>query len=165
MADLNSPVALALAQTIGSALELASAGKPYADVIRHLGTMPEHHRDYLMSGERDGTLEASSPLFDEIHFSLDTPGTSPEARIVTLEFISEPGAFDFHDLREAFGEWRRSPPEPEEVAFAVAWFIRYDVRGGAPFSLCAEYGEYSAAIDPGRTPDRVVFQPGDGRWD
>ena len=40
MTDLNSPAALELAQTIGSALELASAGKPYADVIRHLGTMP-----------------------------------------------------------------------------------------------------------------------------
>ena len=157
--------AFELAQTIGKSLELTIAGKPYAEVIRHLGTMPDHHRDYLMSGERASTLEATSPLFDEIHFSLDAPGTSPDACIVTLEFICEPGAFTFHDLRDVFGEWHRSPPAPEEVAFALAWFPRHDVRGGHPFSLYAEFAEYSAAIDPDQTPARVYFQPVDGRWD
>jgi hypothetical protein len=165
MTASSTPIAVALAQTIGAALELTIAGKPYADVIRHLGSMPEHHRDYLMSGERSGTLDPASPLFDEIHFSLDAPGTVPAARVLTMEFISEPGAFTFHHLREAFGEWHRSPPEPHEAAFALAWFVRYDVRSGAPFSLYAEYDEYSAAIDPDRTPGRVYFQARDGRWD
>lgn len=165
MAYLHGSPIPELAQTIGKALELTIAGKPYADVIRHLGTMPEHHREYLMSGEREGTLEAASPLFDEIHFTLDAPGTSPEGCVVTLEFICNPGTFSFHDLREVFGEWRRSPPEPEEASFALAWFTRHDVRSGAPFSLYAEFEDYSAAIDADRTPARVYFQPTDGRWD
>ena len=160
-----SPIAIELAQTVGAALELSIAGRPYAEVIRHLGSMPEHHRGYLMSGERHGTLDSASPLFDEIHFSLDAPGTSPEARVLTLEFISQPGAYTFHHLREVFGEWHRSPPAPDKAAFALAWFVRYDVRSGAPFSLYAEYEEYDSAIDPDRTPCRVYFQPRDGRWD
>ena len=165
MTDPHSSIAVELAQTIGAALELTIAGRPYAEVIRHLGSMPEHHRDYLMYGERSATLDPASPLFNEIHFSLDAPGTSPEARVLTLEFISEPGTYTFHHLREVFGEWHRSPPEPHEVAFALAWFVRHDVRSGAPFSLYAEYEEYSAMIDPDRTPGRVFFQTRDGRWD
>lgn len=165
MTSLSDPIAVELAQTIGAALDAAIAGKPYAEVLGHLGTMPEHHREFLMSGERQSTLDAASSLFYEIHFSLDAPGTSPEARVLTLEFIPEPGAFTLRQLSEVFGEWRRSPPEPEEVSYALAWFTRHDVRSGAPFSLYAEYGEYSTAIDPDTTPDRVFFQPKDGRWD
>ena len=165
MTSPRDPITLELAQTIVTALELSIAGKPYAEVIRHLGTMPEHHREYLMSGERQSTLDAASSLFDEIHFSLDAPGTSPEARVLTMEFIPEPGTFTLRHLSEVFGEWHRSPPESEEASYALAWFTRHDVRSGAPFSVYAEYGEFSTAIDPDKTPDRVFFQPQDGRWD
>lgn len=161
----HNPVTAELAQTIGAALELAIAGKPYAQVIRHLGIMPEHHHKYLMSGERASTLDAASSLFSEIHFSLDAPGTVAESRVLTMEFIPQPGAFNFHHMREAFGEWKRSPPEPEDAAFALAWFLRYDARSGAPFSLYAEHKDYGTAIDPNKTPDRVFLQPLDGRWD
>lgn len=154
-----------LKKTVGTALELSIAGAPYADVIGILGTMRDHQREFLMSGERVGIIDAASSLFTQICFSLDKVGTSSEARILTMEFCSVPGTYTFHDLREAFGEWRRTPREPDQVSFALAWFPSYDVRSGAPFSLYAEYEPYSTAIDPDQTPGRIYFQPQDGSWD
>ena len=162
---MDNAIAAELIKTVGAALALTIAGKPYAEVIAHLGAMQEHHRAFLMSGETMSTLDAASPLFSEIHFKLDRPGTSPEARILTLEFISKPGSYTFHDVRDAFGVWHRSPPEPDDASFSLAWFPPYDARSGAPFSLYAEFAPYSTAIDPAQTPARIFFQQPDGRWD
>ena len=154
-----------LAANIGVALELAKAGKPYEEVIRHLGTVPRHHRKELASGGNGASIEPKSRMFSEINFSVTGADKGAPARIATLEFIAVKGAFNFQHLNALSGEWRRSPPEPEECSFALAWFPSHDVRSGAPFSLYAEYAPFTTSIDPAQTPSRVFFQTADGRWD
>jgi hypothetical protein len=146
---------------VGKTIELASAGKPYQDVIRHIGKLPAEHQKALKNGEGAASLYPKSALFSEMTFHL----ARDSDRIVSMEFIANPGAFTMDDLRAAFGEWRRSPEEPVEASFAVAWFPRYDPSTGATLFLYAEDGDYGGSIDAGKTPVRLFFQASLFRWD
>lgn len=147
---------------IGKTIALASAGKPYQEVIAHIGKPPAHHQQALDSGEGGASLYPDSALFKEITFGL---GRGEQAQyIVSMEFIAKKGAFDMHDLGAAFGEWQRSPKEPEQATYAVAWFPKYDKASGARFFLYAEDGDYTTHIDPHKTPVRIFFQTDHFRW-
>jgi hypothetical protein len=146
---------------VGKTIELASAGKPYQEVIQHIGALSAEHRKALKNGEGAASLYPASALFSEMTFYL---GRGSD-RIVSMEFIANKGAFDMDDLRAAFGEWHRSPAEPEQASFAVAWFPQYDQSTGAKLFLYAEDGDYAPRIDAGKTPARLFFQADHFRWD
>jgi hypothetical protein len=107
-------------------------------------------------------VDLKSELFREMTFYLGK--AAARERIVSMEFIANKGAFNMHDLQAAFGEWHRSPAEPEEASFAVAWFPRFDPDSGARFFLYAEDGDYASSIDPGKTPARLFIQVERFRW-
>ena len=155
-------IARELALYVGKTIELASADKPYQEVIKHIGEPPAHHKKALANGEGAASLYPKSELFSEITFYL---GQGDKAQqIVSMEFISKKGAYDMDDLRASFGEWHRSPRPPEKVSYAVAWFPKYDPSGGAELFLYAEDGDYTTSIDPKKTPVRLFIQNTPFRW-
>lgn len=150
-----------LARQIGHTIDLLHTGQPYPDVIRHLGKIPAHHRKALAQGDGCAGIIPKSSLFSEICFHLERENNQ---HVVAMEFFSNAGAFNMDDLRAVFGDWHRSPPEPEECTFAIAWFPKYDVSSGARFFLYAEDGTYGSAINPDDTPCRLFIQVQLARW-
>lgn len=160
MATNNEHIARELEHFVGKTIELAGAGLPYAQVIAHIGKPSAAHLKALKRGEGAASLYPKSELFSEMTFYLGQDGE----RVASMEFIADPGAFSMHDLRAAFGQWQRSPPEPEEASFAVAWFPKYDTDSGARFCLYAEDGNYGSSIAPDATPARLFIQAQRFRW-
>lgn len=155
-------IARELALYVGQTMALASAGKPYQEVIAHIGQPPSHHQQALDDGDGAASLYPDCALFREMTFYLGRGDAAN--RIASMEFISNDGAFNMDDLRAAFGPWRRSPKEPSEVAYAVAWFEQYDTCSGGRMFLYAEDANYTTHIDPAQTPARLFFQTDHFRW-
>lgn len=143
-------------------IELASAGRPYREVIAHIGVPHLGHDVVLSEKNRGGSIYPPSKLFREIVIWLARDPSSQQ--VIAMEFFSRPDSYNMDDLRAAFGEWHRSPKEPSECSFAIAWFPRYDASTGAKLFLYAEDGEYAKAIDPKRTPVRLFVQKMEARW-
>lgn len=141
---------------VGKTMALASAGKPYQEVIAHIGKPPPHHQEGLDDGDRVASLYPSSRLFSEMTFRL---GSGDQAgQVVAMDFIAKPGSFTMDDMREVFGPWQRSPEEDEDTLFVLAWFARYDKSSGAHMFLYADdAGKDDVVIAPGHTPGRVFF--------
>lgn len=160
--DERADIARELKLYVEKTIELASAGRPYQEVVHHIGAPHLGHKVWVSAENRGGSIYPPSKLFKEIviHLARDTKSQ----QVVAIEFFSNPGSYDMNDLQAAFGDWHRSPKEPEECSFALAWFPRYDASTGAKFFLYAEDGEYASTIDPKRTPDRLFIQKMIARW-
>lgn len=148
---------------VGKTLELATAGKPYPQVVGHFASAERLKKEAADPDAVPGSINPDSKIFHEITYYFGEGKT--KGQIVAVEFIPKPNTFDLSDMAAVFGEWRRSPQAPKMAAFALAWFAKHDVRSGARFSLYAEYKAYAATIDPKATPDRIYFHTADGRWD
>ena len=141
---------------VAKTMALASAGKPYREVIAHIGKPPPNHQAGLDDGDRVASLYPASRLFSEMTFRL---GSDDQAnQVVAMDFIAKPGSFTMDDMQAVFGPWHRTPEEDEGTLFVLAWFPRYDKSSGAHMFLYADdAGQDSVKIAPGRTPGRVFF--------
>lgn len=152
-----------LKRMIGDTIALATEGKQYQEVVAHIGKLPANTQKLIDIGEPILIIKPTSDLFQEVIIHLGTkPGM--RERVIAFEFFSKKGSFSMDDMRAVFGEWRRSPKEPSEASFAVAWFPRYDPSSGARYFLYAEDGEYKTRIDPKKTPERIFIQMEQFRW-
>ena len=141
---------------VGKTMALASAGKPYQEVIAHIGKPPPNHQEGLDEGDRVASLYPPSRLFSEMTFRL---GSGEQAsQVVAMDFIAKPGSFTMDDMQAVFGPWHRTPEQDEGTLFVLAWFPRYDKSSGAHMFLYADdAGRDNVVIAPGRTPGRVFF--------
>ena len=141
---------------VGKTMALASAGKPYQEVIAHIGKPPPNHQEGLDDGDGVASLYPASRLFSEMTFTL---GSGDQAnQVVSMDFIAKPGSFTMDDMQAVFGPWHRTPEEDEGTLFVLAWFPRYDKSSGAHMFLYADdAGQDNVVIAPGHTPGRVFF--------
>lgn len=160
--DHREDIARELDLYVRKTIELASAGRPYREVIEHIGVPHLGHEVLLSKDNRCGSIYPPSKLFREIVICL--PREVSSQQVIAMEFFSHPYAYNMDDMRAAFGDWHRSPKEPRECSFALAWFPRYDASTGAKLFLYEEDGEYAKSIDPKRTPVRLFVQRMEARW-
>ena len=141
---------------VAKTMSLACAGKPYEEVIAHIGSIMPQDQEAL--GEDDNTVASmisESLLFSEIFFHLGDGDQSNQ--IVAMNFIAEPGTFTMDDMEAVFGPWHRIPAEDEGTLFVLAWFPRYDKSNGAEMFLYADDAGKPIRIASGNTPGRIFF--------
>ena len=142
---------------VARTMALASAGKPYPEVIAHVGAVPEQDQEELDDDEENGvaSVASTSRLFPFICFRL---GSGEQTRtIASMEFYAEPGAFTMDDMEAVFGPWHRIPEEDDDTLFVLAWFSRYDKSSGATMFLYADDAGKDIPIAAAHTPGRVFF--------
>jgi hypothetical protein len=87
---------------VAKTMSLACAGKPYEEVIAHIGSIMPQDQEAL--DEDDTTvanMTSESRLFDEIFFHLGYGEQSKQ--IVAMNFIVKPGMFTMDDMEAVFG--------------------------------------------------------------
>jgi hypothetical protein len=143
---------------VGKTMALAAAGKPYQEVIDHIGQPPPHHQEELDDDLENGVSDVShtSQLFTDITFHLGSGETA--GQVVAMDFFARPGSFTMDDMAAVFGPWHRAAQGAEDILFVPAWFERYDKSSGARLFLYADdAGKSDIVIAAGHTPGRVFF--------